>query len=195
MSRLRRSARGNRWGLALGGAVLLAAGGAGLALGLGVFGPERAARPVLGPQARALAAQPWFWYAVAAVCVVLALLGLRWLLVQARTESVRRIEVEPDAGGGRTVLPSSAATDAVEREADGYPGVQRARARLIGAERAPRVRMDLVVDEDADVAEVWQRLRDDGLARLRGAMELRRLPAQVRIRLAEPRAEARRRVV
>ncbi|MDA2803732.1 alkaline shock response membrane anchor protein AmaP [Nocardiopsis suaedae] len=184
----RRTARGNRWGLALVGLVLAAAGGGALAVGLGAFGAG-AAGTVLGagPEAAGLPSPGWLPYAVAAVAVVVALLALRWLFVQGRVERVRRLTVEPEEGAGRSELVSGAAQGAVEEAVGAVSGVRRARARLLGSDRAPRLRLDVVVDDDADVAEVWSGVRGESLSDLRGALETDRLPTVVRISMAAPK--------
>ena len=53
----------------------------------------------------------WLWPVVAAVGIVIGLLFLRWLLVQPRTDTVRRLpaDVEDEgAGSGRTTLLAAA---------------------------------------------------------------------------------------
>lgn len=188
VSGTRRTARGNRWGLALVGLVLAAVGGGALAVGLEAFGAGAAGTPLgAGPEAAGLPSPGWLPYAVAAVAVVVALLALRWLFVQGRVDRVRRLMVEPEAGAGRSELASGAAQGAVEEAVGALPGVRRARARLQGSERTPRLRLDVVVDDDADVAEVWSRVRGESLTDLRGALEVDRLPTVVRISMAAPK--------
>jgi hypothetical protein len=82
-----RTARGNRVGLAVTGLVLLTAGGYVLARSLGAFGSTQARQPVYtDAEAGWIRTTIWIWPAVAAVGVMIAILALRWLIVQLRTE-------------------------------------------------------------------------------------------------------------
>ncbi|WP_165967003.1 alkaline shock response membrane anchor protein AmaP [Actinomadura sp. 7K507] len=180
----RRPAHLNRTGLALAGAVLAAAGGAGLARGLGAFGDGRASAPVLTGGARGFAEDNgWFWPAVAAAVVVLALLGLAWLLAQARTGRLPGLALEPDAEVGTTRLSAKAVADAVEADIGEYPGVRKVRARLIGSSRRPELRLSIAYGQHADPAELRRRVQDEAVPRLRAALERDSLPTVVRLRL------------
>jgi len=185
----RRGARGNRWGLGLLGLLLAAGGGAAVAAGAGLLGPEAAGARIGAAPAGAL---PWLPYAGAAVSVLVALVALRWLVVQARPEAVRHVLLEPEEGRGRTEAASGAVQSAVEEAVAGLPGVRRARARLIDSARDPRLRLDLTLDEDADVVRVWSRVRDEALRDLRTALEVDRVPAVVRMAMTPPRRDRRR---
>lgn len=188
VGRTRRTARGNRWGLAVVGVVLAVGGGAALAAGQGLFGAGWAGTAVgEAPGAAGLPVPDWLPYAVAAVAVVVALLALRWLLVQLRGDRVRRVMLEPEEGSGRSELVSGAAQGAVEDAVGGYPGVRRARARMQGSDRSPRLRLDVTLDDDADVVDVWSRVRGEALTDLRGSLEEDRLPTVVRLSMAAPK--------
>ncbi|MDA0562899.1 alkaline shock response membrane anchor protein AmaP [Streptomonospora sp. S1-112] len=190
--RARRSARGNRWGLALVGLVVTVLGAAALAAGRGLL-------PVAGPRA-ALAEAPgalgiggaWVPYAAAVAAVVVAVLALRWLAVQGRGDTVDQVAVEPDPSGGTTDLPARAARGAFEDAVREYPGVRRARAHLTESTTAPHMRLDLTLDDDADVTAVWRRVRAEALADLRTALDLERVPAVVRVSMAAPPRNPRR---
>ncbi|WUI01062.1 alkaline shock response membrane anchor protein AmaP [Spirillospora sp. NBC_00431] len=181
----RRSAHLNRTGLALLGAVLAGAGGAGLARGLGAFGDERASGPVLTGEVRRFAAEhTWFWPAVAAAAVVLALLGLAWLLAQGRSGKLTGLALEPDTGTGATRLSAKAVTDALEHEIGTYPGVLRARARLVGSSAHPELRLNVEYGHPAEPADLRRRIEDEGVPRLCTALERDSVPTMVRLRLA-----------
>ncbi|MGP4022218.1 alkaline shock response membrane anchor protein AmaP [Actinomadura sp. 3N407] len=180
----RRPAHINRTGLTLLGAVLAAGGGAGLARGLGVFGDGRASAPVLTDQARSFADDNgWFWPAVAAAAVVLALLGLAWLLAQARTGRLPGLALEPDAEAGTTRLSAKAVTGALEAEVGEYPGVRKVRARLIGSSKRPELWLNVAYGQLADPAELRRRVQDEAVPRLRAALERDSVPTVVRLRL------------
>src|SRR5690606_31043793 len=83
----RRGARGNRWGLGLLGLLLAAGGGAAVAAGAGLLGPEAAGARIGAAPAGAL---PWLPYAGAAVSVLVALVARRWRGGPARPAAVRR---------------------------------------------------------------------------------------------------------
>ncbi|MEU8802835.1 alkaline shock response membrane anchor protein AmaP [Spirillospora sp. NPDC048819] len=180
----RRPARINRTGLTLLGAVLAAAGGAGLARGLGAFGDGRASSPVLTGGARRFAEDnAWFWPAVAAAAVVLALLGLAWLLAQGRTGKLPGLALEPDAEAGTTRLSAKALAGALEAEIGEYPGVRKVRARLVGSSRRPELRLNVAYERLADPAELRRRVQDEAVPHLRAALERDSVPTVVRLRL------------
>ena len=132
----------NRTVLALLGLLLLAAAGLGLAHSFGAFGTGD--RPLLPQPVRDYARdQGWFWWAVAGGCLLLALVGLWWLLAQLRTDRVGRLDLTTDDRDGLTTVHAGAVTDAVEAEVEGLRGVAGASASLI--ERRGR-RLTLSVD-------------------------------------------------
>jgi len=109
--------RANRTVLALIGFVLLAAGAAGIAAGTGLFGDGVRTNKVIPQDTRDwVAAHDWFWLAVAAGSILIALLALRWLLAQTSTNRLRQLDVESDRSAGRTVLSGTAVTDAIAAE-------------------------------------------------------------------------------
>lgn len=180
----RRHARINRTGLLVLGAVLVAAGGLGLARGFGAFGSARASGPVLTAEARRFAdGHGWFWPAVAAVAVVLALLGLSWMLAQLRSSRLRGLSLEPDIRAGATRVEAGAVTDALEGEIGEYPGVRRVRAQLIRAPKGAGLRLSIVYGQEADPAELRRRIQDEALPRLCAALERESIPTVVRLRL------------
>ncbi|MWA03967.1 alkaline shock response membrane anchor protein AmaP [Actinomadura sp. LD22] len=182
----RRPAHLNRTGLVLVGALMVAAGGAGLARGAGAFGGDRAGGLVFSGTVRRYAADHgWFWPAVAAAVIVLALLGLAWLLAQGRTGRLPGLAVEPDPSGGRTRVSAKAVTDALEAEVAEYPGVRTARARLIGSSRRPELRLNVTYLRRADPAELRRRIEDEGMPRLATALGRPSIPAVVRLRLVK----------
>jgi hypothetical protein len=72
-----------------------------LLVGLAVFGRPLADGPVLVPQASRFAADAgWFWPVVEAAGVVLALLALRWPVIQLRSNRTRDIDIESERSRG-----------------------------------------------------------------------------------------------
>jgi hypothetical protein len=134
-SNTKRTARGNRIGLGLLGLVLLVAGGAIVIRSTGLFGGVLgpAADPVYsdGTAAWVHDQRPWLWLTIAAVGVLVALLALRWLLVQLRSARLGRLMLDTDhadaPASGRADVPAGVVTTAVGQEVDAYRGVQTIR--------------------------------------------------------------------
>ena len=166
--------------------VLLAVGGYGLARGYGAFGDAQAADPILGDDVRDFVSRNanWFWPLAAVLSLLVAWLGLRWLLAQFSTPAVSRLPVRAD-GPGHTELVASGATAALARDIEDYPGVRSARARLVSDHPSPEVEVTVDVHDDADVPGIRRRIEEHALARFRSALELQELRSQVHVRLAE----------
>jgi hypothetical protein len=178
----RRVNSANRAALALLGLLLTAAGGLGLATGFGAFGRARADSPVLPGRLRTFATDtPWFWWAVAAACVLIALLGLRWLLAQLRVDRLHRLDLTTDERDGLTTLHAGALTDAVQDEVRGIRGVSGASAHL---RSEPSRRLVLAVDlaDYADIADVRRRLEQDTVSHVRQAIDDPGFPVDIELR-------------
>ena len=165
---------------------LIGVGAYGLARGYGAFGDRRADDPVLSDEVRDAVTRnsDWFWPVAAVVSLVLAWLGLRWLLAQISTPTVSRLPVRAD-GPGHTELASAGATAALARDIEDYQGVRAAHARLVGDDPVPEVEVSVDVHDDADIPAVRRRIEEHALARFRSALELSNLRSTVHIRLAE----------
>lgn len=189
--RSRRSARGNRLGLVIVGSVLLAAGLSALAAGQGLFGGDLAATPLLGDRVNEVLAQQWVPYAAVALAFVAGFLALRWLMVQGMNDTVGRLFLEHD-DAGNVEMTESVARGALEQEVADYPGVRRARARLTESSDQPHLRLALTLEDDADVASVWQRVRSEAITNLRTALELDQVPTVIRMSMTAPAKNPRR---
>ena len=188
-----RSTTGERALAVVTGLVLLAAGTLVTLLSYGVFGAGRAGRPLLDPMiVDALRAQPLVARFAAIVGgLLLAVLGLVWAAHALRPE--RRPDLQLDGGvldagvldGGDTsiVVSAHAVAEAVAAQAAELPGVGRARARLVGTEAAPAVRVTLWLADDADVRDVLARLHSEVLTTARASLGLTDLPAAVWLEL------------
>jgi len=198
-----RTARGNRIGLAVVGVLLLAAGGYLLARSLGAFGTEQAVSAVYSERTASWihAQQPWIWITLAAVGVIVALLALRWLLVQLRTERLGRIaldtdldpdpEYNSDLGAGRTSLPTSALTAAIGQEIDGYPGVRAVTVHVCGRPDRPELRLEVTMDSGADPARIRTRIVDEAIAHAKVALDAEFLPTQLLLAVNRPARNVR----
>ncbi|WP_433324523.1 alkaline shock response membrane anchor protein AmaP [Spirillospora sp. CA-294931] len=180
----RRTGRGNRLGLAAVGVALLAAGGAALARGAGLS-PSLLGEPdvpVLDRRTRDFADdQVWFWPALATTAIVVALMGLRWLAVQTRTDAVRSMSLEADRRKGATRMPARALTGAVQDDLASAPDLRGARATLAGTVSHPHLRLTVTLDPDADVPGAKLRIQQ-ALDRASRALETEHLTATVHLR-------------
>jgi hypothetical protein len=184
-SRAPSTRRANRTVLALLGVVLLAAGAAGIAAGTGLFGDGVRTNMVIPQDTRDwVAAHDWFWLAVAAGSILIALLALRWLLAQTSTNRLRQLDVESDRSAGRTVLSVAAVTDAVAAEIGSYRGVDGASAHLLGARGAPTLLVHATLDGRGDPAEIRTRIQTEAVAHVRQALDVPDLPVRLELRLA-----------
>ena len=188
-----RSLAGDRWLAVLLGSLLLAAGTLVALLCFRVFGTARAGRPLLDPMiVDLLRAQPLAARATAiGAGVLLVLLGLTWAARSVRPE--RRPDVVVDGGQPETriVVNAAAVADAVAAQSGALPGVRRARARLVGSDSAPALRLTIWLTEDADVRSLLGQIDDTVLASARGALDLDALPVAVRLELDAPNTPPR----
>ncbi|MBW8483800.1 alkaline shock response membrane anchor protein AmaP [Actinomadura parmotrematis] len=180
----RRAARLNRTLLTLLGLALVIGGGIALARGLGAFGRRFRDDALVTGRMRAYAeGHGWFWYAVAAGAVVLALIGIAWLLAQSRSDRLPGLALEDDDAAGATNVSGKAVTQALEDEIEEYPGVHSASARLVGTADRPRLRLNVSYDDRADLQGLRLGIADQAVTRLCAALERRSLPTVVRLRL------------
>ena len=164
-----------RRGLALTGLALC--GTSGVLLGLNRFLGDR---PVLGEGTSGfIARNPWFWPAVAGLLTAVAVLGTCWLLLQGRTAALRRFTL---LGGRRKALTNEAVAG-LTREVLGLPGVHDVRVRFTGTRSRPRVMLQILCHESADLGLLLARISEDSLVRFREAIEMPDLHAVLRFRL------------
>ncbi|HEY2695342.1 MAG TPA: alkaline shock response membrane anchor protein AmaP [Pseudonocardiaceae bacterium] len=179
-----RPARLNRTLLAVLGVVLLAAGGFAVVVHFGWW-------RVLDPDSRLIpgTALPGTvaLYVTAAVAIILGLLCLRWLAAQLLVKSkTRMLRFEHDIDTGRTELAANVAIAPFLAEVAAYPGVHAARGTLHGARADARLHLVITADQDGDLGEIRRALHDNGLPRLRHALDLELLPVGVEFRVATP---------
>ena len=179
----------NRAVLTLVALLLVAAGAYGLARGYGAFGDDQADDHVLTSDVRDFVSRnaDWFWPVAAVVSLLLAWLGLRWLLAQISTPTVSHLPVRSE-GPGHTELLAGGAASALARDIEEYPGVRAARARIVGEHPAPEVEITVDVHDDADLPALRRRIEEHALERFRTALEVQQLRPTVHLRLAEQAA-------
>jgi hypothetical protein len=173
------------------GLLLVSAGGLGLAVSVGAFGEPRARSTVLSEEVRAFPAdKPWFWWAMAGIALLIALLSLLWLRAQLRTDRVSRIDRTTDARDGYLTLHTAAVAKAVEEEVGGIAGVTGASARM---HDRPRLGLELAVDmtDTADIDRVRTELENDVVAHVREALDDPEFPVAIELRPDVRRTPAR----
>ncbi|NAS22996.1 alkaline shock response membrane anchor protein AmaP [Herbidospora sp. NEAU-GS84] len=173
---------GNRTGLVLLGLILLAAGAAALACGLGLFGANAARAPLLPGAVSAFAGSTsWFWPAVAAAGAVVGAIGLGWLIAQFRLDRLDRVRLEAGPSGV-TEIGGRQAGETLAGQVSAYEGVRSARASLRGKPDAPALELRVTSQDPAHPDTLITRLHDEALPDLRTALGLERLPALIRLR-------------
>ncbi|MGW3267251.1 alkaline shock response membrane anchor protein AmaP [Streptomyces sp. NPDC001056] len=189
-----RSGGVNRVLLALTGLLLLAVGGAVLAVGLGVRPPSwwihGGPHDVLLSRAERTRyrAARWWWPAVIAALTVLVLLALWWLTAILRRR--RLAEIRVDTGDGASaVLRARALESALAEEATAGSGVAHAQALLGGRPTRPRARAWLRLEPEAAPSTALAEFTDGPLTHARESAGLPSLPAEVRVRAVGHRAE------
>ena len=181
----------NRVVLTALGLLLLAAGGLGLALSAGVFGAWRATYPVLPQEVSTYPdGRPWFWWAVAGVLLLIAVLALLWLLIQLKTDRTTRLDRTTNARDGYTTLHASALTNAVEDEALSVTGVTGASANA-HEHRGQHVFLRVELVDSANIAEVRSRLEDEVVAHLREGVDDPLFPVTIQLRPAASKSHHR----
>ena len=180
--------RWNRFGLIILGLALLVAGGYGLARGWGAFGERAASEPLLVESWRRFVGrnESWFWPAAAALAVLVALLGLRWLRAQLAAATPRRIDLTHRSDGGTTVVVPAGAAQALAADIERYRGVTQASARLSGDADVPDVDLRIEVDERCNLPALRRCIEEEALTRFRQALDLSDLDANIEFRLTSP---------
>lgn len=176
--------RTNRVLLILLAILLVAAGAAAGAASIGVYGAATEHNPLMAnPAGHYIGTNgEWLWPVAAAAAAVLALLALRWLLALLfSTDRLGDLQFSPSATGGPTTLAAAALTEAVAEEIDSYPGVDSARARLIGDQATPELIVAVTLEETADLAALRQRIETGALARARAAVGNPSMPEQLHL--------------
>jgi hypothetical protein len=172
----------NRTVLVLIGLVLLAVGVGGLLLSLDLIGGGTGRRPVVPDLvAGFIIGTSWLPWSAAAAALVVALLGLWWLLAQFRVDWPTQLDLTGDRPDGTTTLAAGALTDAVEDDAASIRGVTGASASL---RSQPTRRLDLTVDlaAFADLGEVRRRLEQQTATRTRQVIDQPNLPIWIEFR-------------
>lgn len=163
-----RADRLNRILLTLLGLVLLVAGTGTLVAGSGVLGRDVAEQRVLHPDTGSFIERNagWLWPAVALVAVLLALLALRWLLLQLRSDRIEEVDLTRTRRSGETHVDTAALTSALVDAVQDCPGVDGATVRLVRARGREQLLMHVRLADRADIAATRTQLAEGPIEQL-----------------------------
>lgn len=163
-----RADRLNRVVLTLLGVLLLALGVLGLLPALNLLG-DRSDDLVLARDTQDFVTSNagWLWPLIALLLVLLALVALRWLVQQLRTDRVGDLDLTRDRSSGETHLGAAAVTDALSTAVEQTPGVDSAAARVIRLHGRRVLLLKVRLADRADAGQVRRALADGPLTELR----------------------------
>lgn len=185
----------NRTWLTILGVLLILVGAAGVLLAIGQaaplvrrtglgWTPPATDRHLVGSATASVFGLTWVVLLTAVVAVLLALLGLAWLVAQIpRANAAKPFRLHDDARTGLTRVESDVLTDAVEAQVKALPGVNAASAVLRGSAERPDLTLKVTADERADIGALLGRIHDQVAADLGDALDTRlsRLGVQVEV--------------
>jgi hypothetical protein len=162
----------NRVALIVFGLLILIAGAGGLTASVGVFGNKFSHRTLFDNRVSTyIGHHSWLWYVAAGVCLLIALLALRWILaLLVSTDRAGDIPVPVTSREGTTILQPAALTGAVTREISTYHGVEAARGRIIGDPKAPEIVVAVTASQSTDLHALHQRIETEALTHARQAL-------------------------
>ncbi len=184
-----KTGRGNRFGLGLIGVILIVGGAAVIGQTQGVvdriFTTTSTHDPLLSSTEVDFAHQHgWFWPVAAVAAGIVALLCLRWLIVQLRRDRPSTYQLEPDRSTGATRLPTAVLAQAVAEEIETFASVRRARLDLDGRADRPAAHVSVVMEDRAQFGPVRHRIETEALPHLRDALGVERVPVRITFRVA-----------
>src|SRR5438132_11894210 len=163
------------------GIVFIGAGGFGRARGLGAFGWAAVYRPMVTGGTRA---GPGFWALAVVTAGMAVYLGFLWLRSQLGSSRRAVIDHGADSGvAGRTEIEARGAAAALADDVSGYAGVLGAVAR-IDSDHPLVVDLRVDIEDGAPVQHVRRELLEQGVPRLRQALEVEAIDTRLHVRLA-----------
>ena len=165
--------RFNRFGLLVFGVLVLLAGLGAMAMSVGLFGKRSSHHPLFDNAVSSYIGQQgtWLWPVAAVVGVIVALLALRWVLaLLTSTDRSGDLQMPGERRTGRTMVKTSALTDAVTTEIETYRGVASAKARTVGDASDARLVVEVTTLRGADISDLVERIEGGALAHARQAM-------------------------
>jgi hypothetical protein len=184
--------RTNRLALTLFGLVVLLAGVASLVASVGGFGKAFSRHALLANRVSAYIGRhgDWLWPAAAAVCLLIALVALRWIAaLLLSTDRAGDITVTGSNKQGTTIMHPAALTGAVTREIETYHGVQTAKARVLGDPGDPNLVVTVTAAQSADLRALRDRIESEALSHARQALGKPHLPIQFDLDVSSHAAE------
>lgn len=186
--------RFNRTVLAGLGLLLLAAGIYVLVRSYGGLGDAREHTAVLLPGLRRFVGSNlgWFWLGTLIVVLLVAFAGLSWVRMQLRAgPAVREVRLNESAREGRSVLDPAALESALSEDIASYAGITGARSKLRADGAEPEVDVRIDVEDYADIASLRQQVEAHALRRLREALEVQAVLANLRFDLSPAQRRVR----
>ncbi len=132
---------------------------------------------------RGLSRQQWWPWALGAAGVILALLGLRWLLSHLPRRGVASLFLPGSGPEGRLLVATGPVLDAAATALAGTPGVRSARGRIVRDRGEIVARLDATIARGADLRVVVA-AADAVTGDLQSALERDDLTARVQLRTA-----------
>lgn len=175
--------RTNRAALTVFGLLALLGGAAGLIASAGGFGTVYAHRALFANPVGTYVNRhgDWLWPAIAAACLLIAFLSLRWIAaLLLSTDRADDITITRGSRGGTTMHPA-ALTGAVTREIETYHGADTAKARVLGEPGDPVLVVTVAASRSADLAALRHRIESEALSHARHAVGKPDLPIQLDI--------------
>jgi hypothetical protein len=174
--------RTNRLSLTIFGVLVLVAGAAGMAASAGVFGPGFSRRTLFANRVSLYVGHHggWLWPAAAGICLLIALVVLRWVAaLLISTDRVGDIAVPGGGDQGTTILRPAALISALAREISSYHGVESAKGRVVGDGHDPEIVITVTPAKSADLHELHRRIETEAIAHARQALGRPSLPVRL----------------
>lgn len=181
-----RTRRGNRFGIGLVGAVLLLLGAAVVLIATRVIPVRSSATVFPDPIGAWVSGHRWSWWVLVGIAAVIALLALRWLLVQLRVDRSSRVVIDRESAGdalalgsGRTDLRAVALRRVVAEEVEALPGVVSAKVVVSGTPDRPALQLAVTTTAAADVGTLQRQVVGQVLDDVRTSLDLVALDTRV----------------
>ena len=187
--------RTNRLALIVFGLLILIIGAGGLIASLGVFSTEFSKRTLFDNRVGTYVGHngAWIWPVTAGVCLVIALLALRWIVaLLVSTDRAGDIPVPVHSREGTTILQPPALIGALTREVETYHGVESAGGRIIGDPGDPEIVLTVTADQSADLHALHQRIESEAIAHTRQALGKDNLAIRLHLTVSRRAAGGRR---
>ncbi|MDQ2811883.1 MAG: alkaline shock response membrane anchor protein AmaP [Actinomycetota bacterium] len=174
--------RTNRLALTIFGVLVLVAGAAGMAASVGAFGTGFSRRTLLVNRVSLYTGHHggWLWPAAAGICLLLALVVLRWIVaLLISTDRVGDIAIPSGGEQGTTILHPAALISALAREISSYHDVETAKGRVIGDGHDPEIVITVTSAKSADLHALHHRIETEAIAHARQALGRPSLPVRL----------------